>query len=150
MINYHLGNKKIINGQILILVIFGLLILINAFFLIFSKGGNMLIVFSLTLLLGVFFIILSSYIFQIHFYQKDILIYNLYRKKTYSVLEFYSVTSFLTFAGIYKLNLRNGVSYYFTLDSHTQAKNLFNIDSTRYSREITTAIHSTLRKKFPS
>lgn len=146
MINYHLGNKKIISGQILMLVIFCFLTLINTFFLIFSKGGNMLIVFSLTILLGVLFNILGSYIFQIHFYQNEILVYNLFRKKKYSVLEFYSITPFLTFVGIYKLNLKDGISFYFTLDSYTQAKNLFNIDSKRYSREMTTYLLTEINK----
>jgi hypothetical protein len=137
MLNYIISNRGIKRGQIGTIIIFAILIAFNILFFIFTKTTNALILTLLTILLALVFNFLWSKIYQVHFLNGDILISNIYYKEEkYPKSEFEKITTFLAMAGIYKLNLRSGKNYLFTIDKHIQAKNLFNIDSNKYAKEL--------------
>jgi hypothetical protein len=138
MLNYIISNKGIKRGQIGTIVTFAILIVFNILFFTFTKTTNALILILLTVLLALVFNFLWSKIYHVHFLNEDILISNLYYKEEkYAKSEFKKITTFIAMAGIYKLNLKNGKSYLFTIDKQIQAKNLFNIDSNKYAQELT-------------
>lgn len=138
MLDYIISIKGIKTRQVGMLAVCILLILSNFAFFLFERTGNSLIVMLLTSLFVLGLNFLGSYIYQIHFLNEDILISNFFHgEKKCSVSEFCEITTLLSMAGIYKLNLRNGETYLFTIERHIRAKNLFNIDSNKYAKELT-------------
>ena len=137
MLDYFISSDSIKKGQVAMLIFFSILTMVNLIFLFSTRTINVLILTTLTLLLFLMFSFLSSKLYQVHFFDNDIYISNLFRIKKFTKFTFDSVSTFVSFAGIYRINLKNGESFLFIVDKDIQIKNLFNIDPDKYAQELT-------------